>query len=65
MKEIIIYEFQLKEIIEALRITKRITKEKKLPETAYDRIVNNAFQYAQNALENKKDVLVSFGKNQI
>lgn len=65
MKEIIIYEFQLKEIIEALRITKRITKEKNLPETAYDRIVNNAYQYAQNALENKKDVLVSFGKNQI
>lgn len=60
MKEVIIYEFQLKEIINALRMTSNIhncsTKE-----TCYDRVVTKAMKMAQNALDGKKDEHVSHG----
>lgn len=65
MKEIIIYEFQLKEIYEALRLTKKISNEMKPEsvETAYDRVVNNAYMYAKNAMKDERDNIVRFGKN--
>lgn len=62
MKEIVIYEFQLKEILEALRLTKRI-HETSQDQTAFDRTVNQAYKYAENAIANKKETVVRFGKN--
>lgn len=64
MKKVTIYEFQLKEILEALRITKRIRGEGEV-ESAYDRVVNQAYRYAENALNGDKDIRVSFGKNKV
>ena len=58
MKEVIIYEYQLKEIIDALRLSANIngcwTKE-----TAYCRTVMQAYQFAENALNGEKDKRVS------
>jgi hypothetical protein len=59
MEEITIYKFQLKTIIEALRITSRIHNSSK-GETCHDRQVRQAYEYAKNALENKKDVKVRY-----
>lgn len=54
MKEVIIYEYQLKEIIDALRLSANIngcwTKE-----SAYARTLMLAYQYANNAIEGQKD----------
>lgn len=61
MKEIVIYEFQLKTIIEALRITSNIHKSHK-GETCHDRQVRQAYQYAQNALNGEKDIEVNYMK---
>lgn len=54
MKEVVIYEFQLKEIIDALRLTANLNgcRTKK---TAFDRTVMAAYQFAENALEGNKD----------
>ncbi len=59
MEEITIYKYQLEEIIEAFRLTNNIyhTRDKK---TCYDRIVTRAEQYAQNAIEGKKDRKVGY-----
>ena len=63
MKEITIYKFQLESIKEAQRITANIhdsrnkTKEGR---TAHDRMVSQAESYANNALENKKDLEVKY-----
>ena len=57
MKEIKIYEFQLKEIIEALRITSNIHNCSK-GKTCHDRMVNKAMKMAKNALDGKIDTHV-------
>lgn len=60
MKEITIYEFQLKTIIEALRITSNIHSCSK-NKTCHDRMVTQAYQYAKNALGGEKDAKVIYG----
>ena len=56
MEEITIYEFQLKTIIEALRLTKNIyVNNKDGSETGYDRQVKQAYLFAENALKGEKD----------
>jgi len=62
MKEITIYEFQLDNIIEALRITSNIHKCSQ-GITCHDRQVRDALLYAKNAKEGNKDTTVRFGKN--
>lgn len=59
MEEITIYKFQLETIIEALRITSNIHDSSK-GKTCHDRQVRQAYQYAQNALDNKKDKEVKY-----
>lgn len=59
MKEIIIYEFQLKKIIEALRITSLIHNSNS-GITCHDRLVRQGLQFAQNALEDKRDEEVKY-----
>lgn len=61
MDEIIIYEYQLKAILNALRITANIHESrnpKKERKTCHDRDVVQAEQFAKNALEGnyKKEV---------
>jgi len=63
MEEIIIYKFQLEAIKEALRITANIhdsRNSKKEGQTCHDRMVRQAEKYAENALEGKIDVQVSY-----
>lgn len=59
MKEIIIYEFQLERILEALRITSNIHKCSE-GVTNHDRQVRIALQYAKNALYGDKDTEVNY-----
>lgn len=59
MKEIIIYEFQLKNIIDALRITSNIHNSSK-GETSHDRQVRQALEQAKNALAGEKDKEVKY-----
>ena len=59
MNEIVIYEFQLKTIIEALRITSNIHNSKE-GKTCHDRQVRQAYQYAKNALACNKDIEVNY-----
>lgn len=60
MKEITIYEFQLREIVEALRVTSNIHKCSSLT-TCHDRMVTQAYQFAKNALDGNKDLIVRYG----
>lgn len=62
MDKVVIYKFQLENIIEALRITSNIHNCQE-GETCHDRIVRNAYLYAKNALDGKIDTQVRFGKN--
>ena len=55
MKEIVIYEYQLKDIQNALRLTKNIYVDGKKCRSCYDRMVIQAKKFAENALEGKKD----------
>ena len=59
MEERTIYKYQLQVIIDALRLTNNIhhchTKE-----TCYDRQVMQAYQFAKNAMEGKKDEQVKY-----
>lgn len=59
MKEIIIYEYQLKNIIEALRMTSNIHNcyEGK---TCHDRTVRQAYEQAKNAMVGDRDKEVSY-----
>lgn len=59
MKEIIIYEFQLQTIIDALRLTSNMNNSSK-GETSYDRQVRQAHEYAKNALKGEKDIRVKY-----
>lgn len=59
MEERTIYKFQLETILEALRITSNIHESSK-GETCHDRIVRQAYQYAKNALDGKKDERVKY-----
>jgi len=59
MKKVEIYEFQLKEIQDALRLTANIYKCRK-KKTCWDRTVTQAEQYANNALEEKIDKIVPY-----
>lgn len=65
MKEKIIYEYQLKTIVEALRLTVRIHDSNK-GETCFDRQVRQAYEFAKNALEDeyKKKVNYITGKTE-
>ena len=64
MEEITIYEFQLKTIIEALRLTKNIyVNNKDVAETCYDRQVKQAYLFAENALKGEKDKRVEYMGN--
>ena len=61
MKSIQIYEFQLKIIQEALRLTQNIyCKGKTTGETCFDRQVRQAKKYTDNALEGKIDERVDY-----
>ena len=60
MKEITIYEFQLEEIKDALRIAANIHKSRTNPESCFDRMVVRAEKYAENALEGNIDIEVSW-----
>lgn len=59
MEEITIYKFQLERIIEALRITSNIHNSSK-GVTCHDRQVRQAYKFAKNAIEGKKDKEVSY-----
>jgi hypothetical protein len=59
MKEKTIYEYQLKIIVDALRLTSRIHESSK-GETCYDRQVRQAYEFAKNALANEKDKEVKY-----
>lgn len=61
MKEIVIYEFQLKEIVNALRLTSNLHQSSK-GDTAFNRQVRQAYQYAENALAEQKDIKVDYIK---
>lgn len=61
MEEITIYKFQLETIIEALRITSNIHKSSE-GKTCHDRQVRQAYQYAKNALQGKKEEEVPYMK---
>ena len=54
MEEVTIYKYQLKAMIEALRLTARIHDCHK-KETCHDRMVISAKKYGENAIEGKKD----------
>lgn len=60
MKKLEIYEFQLKAIKEALRVTANIHGSRK-PITCHDRMVKQAEQYAENALKGEIDTIVRYG----
>ena len=63
MEEITIYKFQLEAIKEALRITANIhgsRNKAKEDRTCHDRMVSQAEQYANNALDGKKDTIVPY-----
>lgn len=65
MKKIEIYEYQLKNIKDALRVTANIhgsRNPKKADQTCHDRMVRQAEKYAENALagEIDKEVPYSF-----
>lgn len=59
MKKIEIYEFQLKVIEDALRLTANI-HDSRDGKTAFDRGVRQAEQYAKNALKGDIDKTVSY-----
>lgn len=59
MEEITIYNFQLKTIVEALRLTSNMHESNK-GLTCYDRQINQAYEYAKNALNNEKDIIVKY-----
>ena len=65
MKKIEIYEFQLKTIKDALRLTANIYKCRK-GETCFDRQVRQAEKYSVNALNGEIDIRVNYitGKNE-
>lgn len=54
-----IYEFQLKAIHDALRLTANLYESRK-GETCFDRQVRQAEKYAKNALEGKIDERVKY-----
>ena len=59
MEEITIYKFQLETILEALRITSNIHNSND-GKTSFDRQVRQAREYATNALNNEKDLIVNY-----
>ena len=59
MKEIIIYEFQLEAIIDALRMTSNLHDSQK-GETCFDRTVRQSYEFAKNALAGEKDKEVEY-----
>ena len=59
MEEITIYRFQLETIAEALRITSNVNKSHER-RTCHDRMVSQAYKYANNALEGKIDEEVKY-----
>lgn len=59
MEEIKIYKFQLESILEALRLTANLHQSRK-GQTAFDRRVRQAEQFAKNALNGDKDKRVPY-----
>jgi hypothetical protein len=63
MEEITIYKFQLEAIKEALRVTANIhdsRNKSKKGRTCHDRMITQAEQYAINALNSEKDIIVKY-----
>lgn len=63
MKEITIYEFQLKAIKEALRVAAN-SFNCRTQKTCLDRMIVQAEKYAENALNENKDIEVVYGLKQ-
>ena len=59
MNEIVIYEYQLKAILEALRTTSNIHNSSK-GVTCHDRMVRQAHKFAENALKGEYKTEVSY-----
>jgi hypothetical protein len=59
MEEIVIYEYQLETILEALRITSNIHNSTR-GETCHDRQVRQAYKFAENALRGEHKTEVSY-----
>jgi hypothetical protein len=59
MKEIVIYEYQLKAILDALQTTSRIHNCTK-GVTCHDRMVRQAYKFAENALKGEHKTEVSY-----
>ena len=59
MEEITIYKFQLEVIQDALRLTANLHNSRK-GKTCYDRQVRQAEEYAKNALNGEKELIVSY-----
>lgn len=59
MKEVVIYEFQLEAIRNALRLVANVY-DCRNNETCMDRMVTQAEQYAINALNGEKDKYVKY-----
>jgi hypothetical protein len=59
MKEIVIYEYQLKAILEALRTTSNIHHSTK-GVTCHDRMVRQAYKFTENALNGDYKTEVSY-----
>lgn len=59
MKEVVIYEFQLKIILDALRLTANL-HDSRQGKTCFDRQVRQAEKYAKNALNDKKEEYVKY-----
>lgn len=55
MEELVIYEFQRKEILETFRLIKNIYREGK-EETSLDRSIANCEKHLAESLENKKQL---------
>ena len=59
MKEVVIYEYQLNAILEALRVTSCIHNSTK-GVTCHDRMVRQAYKFAENALNGEHKTEVSY-----
>lgn len=58
MNKVVLYEFQLRRIAEALRLSSRALGSKKL-ESSMHRDIEQAKQYVKNAMEGNIDIHVS------
>jgi hypothetical protein len=64
MEEVTIYKFQLKKIQDALRMTSNVHKCSAC-KTCFDRNVNLAKKYAENALDGNKEYKVDYATGEV